>query len=269
MNHPCFENDCMSNRIHLPVAPYCNISCGYCNKKMDCINESRPGVTSTILTPKEAYIRYIEMNKIYKFAVVGIAGPGDPLANYDATKETFNLINSYRKKNNIIDEVKFCLSTNGLLLAQYLDELCDIGVTYFTVTVNSLSEIISAQIYDYVTYDNKMLKGINAVSLLKNKQIEAIEKMSNRDIHIKINMVYMEGINDSQVIDVAEMASFFKCELLNLIPMIHVKGTRLYNSQEIDWSHFNELKEEASSIIPIMNYCMHCRADAMGPIRNK
>ena len=52
-NHPCFSQEAhkRSGRIHLPVAPECNIQCGYCVRKFDCVNESRPGVASTILTP--------------------------------------------------------------------------------------------------------------------------------------------------------------------------------------------------------------------------
>mgnify|MGYP006961820218 CR=1 FL=1 len=46
--HPCFnvavKGEC--GRVHLPVAPKCNILCNYCNRKYDCVNESRPGVTS-------------------------------------------------------------------------------------------------------------------------------------------------------------------------------------------------------------------------------
>ena len=53
--HPCYSFDAHQKfaRMHLPVAPYCNISCNYCNRKFDCVNESRPGVTSEILTPQD------------------------------------------------------------------------------------------------------------------------------------------------------------------------------------------------------------------------
>ena len=46
--HPCYSFDAHHKyaRMHLPVAPACNISCNYCNRRYDCINESRPGVTS-------------------------------------------------------------------------------------------------------------------------------------------------------------------------------------------------------------------------------
>ncbi len=47
--HPCFNESAKGTcgRVHLPVAPECNIKCNYCNRKYDCVNESRPGVTSS------------------------------------------------------------------------------------------------------------------------------------------------------------------------------------------------------------------------------
>ncbi len=60
-NHPCFNPDaCKSfGRVHLPVAPRCNIQCKFCNRKFDCVNETRPGVTSAILSPGQAMV-YLE-----------------------------------------------------------------------------------------------------------------------------------------------------------------------------------------------------------------
>ena len=76
--HPCFSGDAKHKwgRIHLPVAPKCNIQCRYCSRKTDCPNESRPGVTSRVLGPEEA-ARYLHhaLEKEPRIAVVGIAGP--------------------------------------------------------------------------------------------------------------------------------------------------------------------------------------------------
>ena len=54
--HPCFHDAARAThgRIHLPVAGPCNIACGYCDRRYDCVNESRPGVASRLMTPDEA-----------------------------------------------------------------------------------------------------------------------------------------------------------------------------------------------------------------------
>ena len=118
--HPCFNKDAKHHfgRLHLPVAPKCNIKCNYCDRKYDCVNESRPGVTSAVLTPGQA-LRYVErvMEKEASISVVGIAGPGDPLANPAETLETLRLI---REK---FPSMLLCLASNGLALPNYLDDL--------------------------------------------------------------------------------------------------------------------------------------------------
>ncbi|MCP2238971.1 hypothetical protein [Thermoanaerobacterium thermosaccharolyticum] len=56
--HPCFNPDAAlyHGRIHLPVAPKCNIKCKYCDRKTGCVNENRPGVTTKVMDPYEAIL---------------------------------------------------------------------------------------------------------------------------------------------------------------------------------------------------------------------
>src|SRR5664279_4777504 len=82
--HPCFTEEAHTrfSRAHLSVAPACNIQCRYCIRKFDCANESRPGITSHVLTPDEAVERTQALvERSERLSVVGIAGPGDPLVN--------------------------------------------------------------------------------------------------------------------------------------------------------------------------------------------
>ena len=55
-NHPCYSEEAHHHyaRMHVAVAPACNIQCHYCNRKYDCSNESRPRVVSQKLTPDQA-----------------------------------------------------------------------------------------------------------------------------------------------------------------------------------------------------------------------
>ena len=83
--HPCYSPGAHEfARMHIPVAPKCNISCNYCNRKFDCVNESRPGVTSEVLSSEEAFEKFLDVKeKMPNLRVVGIAGPGDALANIE------------------------------------------------------------------------------------------------------------------------------------------------------------------------------------------
>jgi nitrogen fixation protein NifB len=89
-NHPCYSEDAHHYfaRMHVAVAPACNIQCHYCNRKYDCANESRPGVVSELLTPDQAVKKTMAVAAtIPQMTVLGIAGPGDPLANLERTFE--------------------------------------------------------------------------------------------------------------------------------------------------------------------------------------
>lgn len=80
-NHPCYSEEAHHHyaRMHVAVAPACNIQCNYCNRKYDCANESRPGIVSEKLTPEQAAKKVLAVaSAIPQMSVVGVAGPGDP-----------------------------------------------------------------------------------------------------------------------------------------------------------------------------------------------
>ena len=116
--HPCLSAQAhfRYGRIHLPVAPRCNIRCGYCDRRYDCANESRPGVTSEVISPEAALDRVERALRLdSRLRVAGVAGPGEPLAN-PATLETLRLVRSR------FPGLLLCLSTNGLVLSDALPE---------------------------------------------------------------------------------------------------------------------------------------------------
>jgi nitrogen fixation protein NifB len=115
-NHPCFSEEAHHHyaRMHVAVAPACNIQCHYCNRKYDCSNESRPGVVSELLTPEQAVKKTLAVAaEIPQMTVLGIAGPGDPLANPERTLATF------RELSEKAPDIKLCVSTNGLALPEW------------------------------------------------------------------------------------------------------------------------------------------------------
>ena len=125
-SHPCFSCGACSTsaRLHLPIAPLCNLSCNYCLRKYDCPNESRPGVTTAVLSPQQAFERFIEVRRdMPNLTVVGIAGPGDSLANAEATFRTLEMIRAEDPA------ITFCMSTNGLALPEFVEDMKRVGVT--------------------------------------------------------------------------------------------------------------------------------------------
>ena len=166
--HPCFsEKACHAfGRMHLAVAPKCNIQCNYCQRDYDCVNESRPGVTSRIVTPEEAVALVKQVLEEHKFIkVIGIAGPGDPLAN-EQTFEALRLIKEH------FPETIRCISTNGLILPERIDELADLDVGNLTVTMNALDPEVGAKIYDHIDYHGKRYTGVEGAKILIANQAQ-------------------------------------------------------------------------------------------------
>jgi len=261
LRHPCYNGGCKNARIHLPVAPSCNISCNYCNRKYDCVNESRPGVCSEILTPQAAAERYLKVKAaIGNLPVAGIAGPGDPLADFDKTEETFRLIRA------LDPDVIFCLSTNGLYLERYADQLKALGVTHITVTINTLRPETGAIIYKEVTYDGAVYSGAAAAELLLEKQLAGLKKLQELDITAKVNTVLIKGVNDDDVENVAKTASGYGVYIGNIMQLIPAEGSAFENMPLTSNAELNEARKRCGNFLKQMYHCQQCRADAVGAL---
>lgn len=263
--HPCYNKDAHDYaRMHLPVAPACNIQCKFCNRKFDCTNESRPGVTSSVLTPDEALTKF---NKYYDelgyLSVMGIAGPGDPLANFERTLETIRLIRDSHP------DVALCLSTNGLRLPDYGLELKNNGVTHLTVTMTALDPEIGAQIYDHIQYRGKILKGVEAAKQLIENQLAGLSLMKDLDIMCKVNIVAIKGVNDHHIVDIVREVKKRGVTYTNIMSLIPVEGTAFENHPTLTGKELNGIRKECETILDQMYHCRQCRADAIGRLKDE
>lgn len=260
-NHPCFNEDKRhtSGRVHLPVAPRCNVQCNFCNRKFDCANETRPGVTSSVLSPEEALAYLENLMKVKKnISVVGIAGPGDPFANSKETMETLRLV---RER---YPEMILCVATNGLALEPYIDELAKLDVSHVTITVNAVDPRIIEKIYSWIRFEKKVYSGIEAAGILLEEQTKSAMKLKARGITVKINSIIIDGINDHHIQDVAKEFAALGADIMNCIPHLPVDGTKFGNLKEPDKLHVKDVTLEAGRHLKIMHHCTRCRADAAG-----
>lgn len=260
--HPCFSKDASKHfgRVHLPVAKTCNISCNYCHRDYDCPNESRPGVTSSLLAPEDAVKRIYDVKRFFNgISVAAIAGPGDSLAEPRNTMKTFELVKEE------FPEIILCMSTNGLNLADNLDELKDKRVNFITVTLNAVDVSIAAKIYRYVNYNGNSYTEKDAAGLLLDRQIKGIEKAVKMGFTLKINSVLIPGINDFHIKDISEKVKELGVYLFNVMPMIPAEKSYFYKSGVKGATRkdvVNITKEFEG--INIMEHCRQCRSDACG-----
>jgi nitrogen fixation protein NifB len=259
--HPCFDADARHKyaRVHLPVAPLCNVQCNYCNRRFDCINESRPGVSSTVLLPEQAalYLRAVA-EKIPETSVVGIAGPGDPFANVEQTLQTVKLI----KRD--FPEMMLCLSSNGLGLAPYINEIADLGVSHFTLTVNSINPGTMAKIYRWIRFNRRVYRGVEGGKILSEQQLSCISRLKEEGMMVKINTVVCPGINDGEIEDVAQTVASLGADVMNCIPMYPVENTEFESLPVIADERMKIIQSGIAQFIKPMLHCSRCRADAAG-----
>ncbi|MBN2803091.1 MAG: radical SAM protein [Deltaproteobacteria bacterium] len=265
-NHPCFNGKSRHEygRIHLPVAPKCNIQCNFCNKRYDCVSESRPGVTSSVLTPAQS-MAYLNdyMEKSDNISVVGIAGPGDPFANAEDTMETLRLV---RAK---YPEILLCIATNGLEIEPWIPELVELKISHVTMTINAVNVEVATNMYSWVRYNKKMYRGEQAGKLLIEKQHSALKKLVETDMIIKVNTVVVPGKNDFHIDDIGNYLLEMGVDVQNCMSLKPIKNTPFENIPEPDPVTMGRIRLKASGYVEQMSHCQRCRADAAGLITDK
>ncbi|MBI5136983.1 MAG: nitrogenase cofactor biosynthesis protein NifB [Nitrospirae bacterium] len=265
-NHPCYSEEAHHHyaRMHVAVAPACNIQCHYCNRKYDCANESRPGVVSEKLTPEQASRKVLAVaSEIPQMTVLGIAGPGDALANPEKTFRTFAMI------QREAPDIKLCLSTNGLRLPEFVDTIAAYRVDHVTITINHVDPRVGAQIYPWIFWDNKRRHGEEAAAILSAQQQKGLGMLVERGILVKVNSVMIPGVNDRHLVEVNRVVKGNGAFLHNIMPLISspehgthygLTGQRGPTAREL--KALQDQCEEGE--MNMMRHCRQCRADAVG-----
>ena len=258
--HPCF-NDMAHDRvgrIHLPVASRCNIQCNFCERNVCAtLAIQHPGWTAKLLSVAEAvrFIRSIMHSRQFDYSfVVGVAGPGDPLANAQ-TFETLGLI--HKEYPHLLK----CMSTNGLLLEDKLAEVVSVGIRTLTVTINAVDSQVGKGIYSWIRYRGNVYRGEEAARLLIAKQFSGIRKAVDAGLTIKVNTVLIPGINDGQMSKIARGIKEVGVKLMNIMPL--VPSGKMKNRPPPTCNELRKAQRECAKIIPQFHHCEQCRADVV------
>lgn len=264
-DHPCYSEDAHHYfaRMHVAVAPACNIQCHYCNRKYDCANESRPGVVSELLTPDQAVKKTLAVAAtIPQMTVLGIAGPGDPLANPERTFETF------RQLAVKAPDIKLCVSTNGLSLPEHVEELSKHNIDHVTITINCVDPDVGAKIYPWIFWKNKRIHGREAAAILIEQQQKGLEMLTAKGILVKVNSVLIPGVNDEHLKEVSKIVKSKGAFLHNVMPLIaeaeHGTFYGIMGQRSPRPAELKALQDACEGDMNMMRHCRQCRADAVG-----
>jgi nitrogen fixation protein NifB len=259
--HPCFYAGAKGKygRIHLPVAPSCNIQCVYCRRDHDCPNENRPGVTRGVISPEEASERLERaLEAMPHISVAAVAGPGDAFYDPERTLKTFELI---RRKNS---DIALCVSTNGLNVKNAIPHLKEFNVDYITITVNAIDPNIAARLHPWISIDGTMIRGLEAARVLIARQLEAIELLKDAGITVKVNSVVVPDINEQHLLFLAKKMGDLHVDLMNFLPLIPLTGTDMADVVPPGENRMRKLRQRANLYVQQMHHCSRCRSDAAG-----
>ncbi|MFP4241393.1 MAG: radical SAM protein [Chitinispirillaceae bacterium] len=265
-NHPCFNKNSrlIYGRVHLPVASRCNVQCRFCNRKFDCANESRPGVTSALLSPVQS-VQYLDrmLNTDSRIKVVGIAGPGDAFAQPETSLEVLERV---RKR---YPEMLLCVATNGLNLLPCIKELSRLKISHVTITINAVDPGIGKDIYAWIRHGKKVQRGTKAAEILLENQKNSLRELKKNNIIVKINSIVLPGINDMHTVEVARTVASWGADFFNAIPLHPAQGSDFAHLGEPSLQRMNDIRKRAEVFIAQMEHCGRCRADAAGLIGEK
>jgi nitrogen fixation protein NifB len=258
-SHPCYSTKAHNRiaRLHLPVAPKCNIACNFCDRRVSPFyHTSRPGLSYEILKP-EAVIRTIEdaLKQHPNLEVVGISGPGEPLFNTE-TFMTLRLVGEH------FPNMKRCICTNGLLLPDKVMELKDLDVKSITVTINAVDPKIASQINSHIIFQGERIYGLEGAKILVENQMEGVKMASDLGFLVKVNCVLIPRVNMDHVRDIAYEVEKRGAHIFNIMPLIPLGKFNDINPPSCD--DLVLARERAESIIPIFRACKQCRADSCG-----
>ena len=222
-------------------------------------------MVSARLTPAQAIAKLQAVAaEVPELSVVGIAGPGDPLANPDAT---FATLEGVRK---VAPDLTLCLSTNGLALPANVDRIVAAGVRHVTVTVNMINAAVGERIYPWIIWNGKRVRGAEASRILSEQQLTGIARLTERGILVKVNSVVIPGVNELHLAAVARTVRSLGAFMVNLVPLIseaeHGTHYGLTGQRGPTLAELERVQTACQVDTRLMRHCRQCRADAVGKL---
>ena len=176
--------------LRISVTDRCNLRCSYCMPK-------EVFGPDYIFLKKNEWLRFTELDQLIgAFVQLGVRKlrltGGEPLLRQGLTK----FIHGLQRFPGLED---IALTTNGLRLAERVDELKDAGLRRVTVSLDALDPEIAGRMNGRGVAPDAVLAGVAAAQ--------------RAGLGVKVNMVVERGANDSEILP---MARYFKQRGINL-----------------------------------------------------
>jgi len=216
--------------VRISVIDQCNLRCTYCMP-------AEVFGRDYAFLPQNQLLTFEEIERLVKiFASLGtekirLTG-GEPLLR----KGLPQLIEKLLKVEGIQD---VSLTTNGILLGTYAEQLKNAGLKRINVSLDSL--------------DSKTYGEMNGRHFPVEKVLRSIEKAAATGLHIKINMVVQKDRNEQDIIPMAKYC-FEKGYTLRFIEYMDVGNTNRWNmAQVVPSQHILEMIHKEMPVQPVVS----------------
>ena len=177
-------------------------------------------------------------------------------------KESIQLIRSESP------DITFCLSTNGLMLPFYANEILELGVSHITITINTVDPKIGVKLYKEINYLGVKYTGIEGATILLQNQLSGLRYLTSKGLICKVNIVYVKGVNDIGIEDTVKKVKECGAFMTNIMPMINAPGSVFEDIKTVNNEELLVMRKKCEIDLKQMYHCKQCRADAVGTLGN-
>ena len=201
------------NYLRISLTDNCNLRCFYCMPEED--YEFTPASRLMQPTEIESIASIFVQNGVDKIRLTG----GEPLVRKDAAE----IIERLAKL-----PVDLSLTTNATRLHDFVDVLAKAKVKSLNISLDTLDP----DKFNIITRRNGFQKVIDNIHL-----------MLNRNFKVKINVVVMKGLNDSEIFDFVAWTKELPVQV-RFIEFMPFDGNRWSSNQVFTWKDMLERIEE-------------------------
>ena len=177
--------------MRVSITDRCNMRCAYC------MPEPVPSMPHDDILRFEEVLRLCRIMAKLGVTTMRITG-GEPLVRKGWLDFAKNLINTPGLK-------QVNLTTNAVLLGEYLEDVATLGLSCINISLDSLCPDIYRQMTGFDMFA---------------KVWDSINKALALGLKLKINCVPVRGVNDSQILPLADLAQTMKIDVrfIELMP---------------------------------------------------
>jgi GTP 3',8-cyclase len=212
------------NRVHnylrISITNNCNLRCFYCMPDED-----------YAVTPSSQLMQASEIDQIARtFVSLGVTKirltGGEPLVRKDAAA-IIEQLSRY--------PVELTLTTNGTRLHEFLPVLKNAGIRSVNVSLDTLDR----DKFQLMTRRDQYQRVLDNIRLL-----------SSENIHVKVNVVMMKGVNDGEINDFVAMTKELPVHI-RFIEFMPFSGNHWENEKVFGWKQILSVVEQQYDVIKL------------------